>query len=428
MLKNVRLIDFKSFVDESIELAPLTFLVGANASGKSNFLDALRFLQGLPFDLSLAEVLNGEEDTDYDAWPGIRGRAAETTRVGQSSFTIESTWDVAYRDEGQSVLVHDQDSGPEPVAVAHRITCRTHPQVRLEAERLAVARDAPEELFAIGPAENGRIEVPWGPVSWPGREQATEGYTRMMLPANQSVLWPILGSINPGSPLVPARTVQYAGALFHAFAHVQFLAMEPAQMRGYGTVGAPLGSGGKNLSGVLAELCSDEARKQSLVDWLAELCAPELTDIEIIRVEPLGDVMAMLVEKGGRRISARSLSDGTLYFLGTLIALHTAAPGSVLLIEEIAAGLHPARIRLLIEALQSAHRERGIQVIATTHSPAVLQWLDEETLGNTVLFARVPEQEGTVARRLRDLPRFYEVVRSAGIEEMFNTSWLEMAL
>jgi AAA domain, putative AbiEii toxin, Type IV TA system len=308
------------------------------------------------------------------------------------------------------------------------MACRTQPHVGLEAERLAVAGETPEELFATGPAENGQIEVPWSPVPWAGRAPAQAGPTRMMLPADRSMLWSILGSINPGSPQVPARTVPYALALSHAFEDIHFLAIEPAQMRGYGRTRAPLGSGGKNLSGVLADLCSDEDRKQGLVEWLAELCAPELTDIEIIRVEPLGDVMAMLVEKGGRRISARSLSDGTLYFLGMLLALHTAEPRSVLLIEEIATGLHPARIRLLIESLQAAHRERGIQVIATTHAPAVLQWLDEETLGNTVLFARVPERAGTVARRLRDLPGFYDVVRTAGIEEMFTTRWLEMAL
>jgi predicted ATPase len=420
MLKNVRLMDFKSFVDERIELAPLTFLVGANASGKSNFLDALQFLHALDFDLSLAEVLNGEESTDYDAWPGIRGRAAEAARIGQSSFSIESTWEVSLED-------FSPDWDPERMAVAHRVTCSTHPQVRLEAERLSAAGNTPEELLATGPVENGRIEVPWNPVAWPGRQPAPEGPARMTLPADRSVLahgW----SGNPGAPQVPHRTLEYSAALFLAFSRIQVLAIEPAQMRGYGKAGAPLGSQGKNLSGVLADLCDDEARKQSLVDWLAALCAPELTDIEIIRVEPLGDVMAMLVEKGGRRISARSLSDGTLYFLGTLLALRTAAPGSVLLIEEIAAGLHPARIRLLLEALQAAHRDRGVQVIATTHAPAVLQWLDEETLGNTVLFARIPEREGTVARRLRDLPRFYEIVHTAGIEEMFTTSWLEMAL
>ena len=41
MLRRLRLVDFKSFADEAVELAPLTLLVGANASGKSNCLDAL---------------------------------------------------------------------------------------------------------------------------------------------------------------------------------------------------------------------------------------------------------------------------------------------------------------------------------------------------------------------------------------------------
>ncbi|HEX5718080.1 MAG TPA: AAA family ATPase [Thermoanaerobaculia bacterium] len=77
MLKRIRLTDFKSFVDEEVELAPLTLLVGANASGKSNLLDAIRFLHGISSDLTIAEVLNGEERSRPDAWLGIRGRAQD---------------------------------------------------------------------------------------------------------------------------------------------------------------------------------------------------------------------------------------------------------------------------------------------------------------------------------------------------------------
>jgi predicted ATPase len=136
----------------------------------------------------------------------------------------------------------------------------------------------------------------------------------------------------------------------------------------------------------------------------------------------------MFVEKGGKRISARSVSDGTLHFLGTLLALRAAKSGSIILIEEIEAGLHPTRIRLLVEYLEAVTRERQIQVIATTHSPVVLQWLSDESLRNAIVFGRTPEHEGTIMRRLGDLPHFNEVVERAGIEEMFTTGWLEMAL
>jgi predicted ATPase len=164
------------------------------------------------------------------------------------------------------------------------------------------------------------------------------------------------------------------------------------------------------------------------VSWLREICAPDLEDIDFAEVPELGDVMAIFIEKGGARISARSISDGTLRFLGTLLALRTAQRGEVVLIEEIEEGLHPTRIHLLVEFLEAVVREREIQVIATTHSPVVLQWLSPEALRDVVVFGRVPDHEGTLMRRLGDLSHFDEVIRRKGIEELFTTGWLEMAL
>jgi hypothetical protein len=339
MLKKIRLKDFKSFADEEVELAPLTLLVGANASGKSNFLDALRFLQGIFLGLPARDVLDGEESSRPDAWPGLRGRAQEAARLGTSAFTINSLWQQA-------------PSTPEAERW-HRISCGTDPVSILPEEMCAGKSPEPEILS---------------------------------------------------------------------------LKIDPDQMRGYGHRKAPLGEGGKNVSGVLADLLADPEEKRIFVEWLTELCAPELEDIDFVEVKELGDVMAIFVEKEGRRISSRSISDGTLRFLGTLLALRTAEVGSVVLIEEIEAGLHPTRIRLLVQYLEAVTQARGIQVIATTHSPVVLQWLSDESLRDVIVFGRVPEHEGTLMRRLGSLPHFDHAVARAGIEELFTTGWLEMAL
>ncbi len=339
MLRKIRLTDFKSFLDEEVALAPLTLLVGANASGKSNFLDAIRFLHGLSRNLTLAEVLNGEESTGSDRWPGIRGRAEEAARVGTDSFSIESTW-----------LAPDAGA-PSRREIRHRLLCRPRPG----------------EIVC----EEKRAEV---------------------------------------------------------FSAIRFLEIQPGRMRDYGRRGAPLGNEGKNLSGTLATLCRDPETRRSLVSWLREVCAPELEDIDFAEVQELGDVMAIFVEKGGARISARSISDGTLRFLGTLLALRTAQPGEVILIEEVEEGLHPTRIHILVEFLESVVREREIQVIATTHSPVVLQWLSPQALRDVIVFGRVPDRAGTLMQRLGDLPHVEEVIQRKGIEELFTTGWLEMAL
>lgn len=341
MLKRIRLIDFKSFVDEQVELAPLTVLVGANASGKSNFLDALWLLRGLGRGLPLEVVLDGEEPAggNGDRWPGVRGGAAEASRAGTSAFEIKTEW----------------TDPREPIETTHRIRCQTAPR----PERL-------EETNALV-GEN--------------------------------------------------------------FKSIQLLGPRPERMRGYGQLKRRhLGSEGANFSGALYHLCKDPDERRNLVDWLAELLAPEIVDVDFIKVEELGDVMAVFVEKDGTRVSARSLSDGTLRFLGLLLTLRTAEPGSVLLVEEIDSGLHPARIRVLVELLQTIIEERRLQIIATTHAPTVLEALDENTLADSIVFGRTPEHTGTLMRRLGDLPHFREALERKGIAELFTTGWLEMAL
>jgi len=44
VIRRVVLRNYKSIAACDVQLAPLTFLVGANGSGKSNFLDAMRFV------------------------------------------------------------------------------------------------------------------------------------------------------------------------------------------------------------------------------------------------------------------------------------------------------------------------------------------------------------------------------------------------
>ncbi len=43
----IRLKNWRNFVEVDVEVANRVFLVGANATGKSNFLDAIRFLRDI---------------------------------------------------------------------------------------------------------------------------------------------------------------------------------------------------------------------------------------------------------------------------------------------------------------------------------------------------------------------------------------------
>lgn len=407
MLQSIHLKDFKSFADEEVALAPLTVLVGANASGKSNLLDAIRFVQGVGLDFTVIETLQGRWEAGREVWKGLRGGLAEAVRHGQPSARITTTWRLDER------------------SWRHEVGFTSQPKPRLLTESFRSPELDKGEFVALYqealPSEHTELPVP------EGAEQFRHVVNRFV---DQSFLRRLSYS-SPDSPFsvrFSAPGIQAAGEVLSILSQSLFLTLSTEHMRTYSPKRTGLlGAQGEFLSSTLWALCQDTGTRQEWVDWLSELLSPELTGIDFIETE-LGDVMLALIEADGTRTSARSLSDGTLRFLGTLVALRTAPPGSFVLMEEPETGLHPQRIHLLVEYLEAVTKERGIQVIATTHSPQFLQALSPQGLRDTVLCARVPDRSGTVLRRLGDLPHFDEVSTRSSIDHLFTTGWLERAL
>ncbi|MHC5833239.1 MAG: AAA family ATPase, partial [Nostoc sp.] len=87
-------------------------------------------------------------------------------------------------------------------------------------------------------------------------------------------------------------------------------------------------------------------------------------------------------------IDARTMSDGTLHFIAILTALLTRPEASQLVIEEIDNGLHPSRAELLVRILREIGTERKIDILLTTHNPALLDALGPEIVPFVVVAHR----------------------------------------
>lgn len=405
MLSDINLRDFKSFEDQQVSLGPLTLLVGPNAAGKSNLLDAILFLHGMARDLPLNDVLRGRTEGGRQVWPGIRGGSGEVVRKGAREMCLSTSWQC-----NGEILTHGIRcvAGDHPLVVYESLTSNAVSSYLFDSDAAALGGraglDGSNLRVAVKRQGKGRSEV-------------------QVHAASRS----ILGQLAAG-PGVAKIALERRDWLVASMRAAFFLDITPAQMRDYTPKGADfIGLSGERLSAVAWEICQNADVKADLVDWLAELCAPELIDIDFSTTD-LGDVMLVLVEKGGRRIPARSLSDGTLRFLGELIALKTAPAGSLLLMEEIENGLHPTRAHLLVEAMEAATTKGGVQVIATSHSPVVLNALSPDVLRQAILIARPPDSAGTLMRRLGELPGFDEVAERRGVDRLIASGWLERAL
>ena len=82
MIDRIVIENFKSLRRVALSLGRVNLFIGANASGKSNFLDALRVLQGIGNGFTVSEILDGKpKGATSEVWAGIRGGSARTCFV-----------------------------------------------------------------------------------------------------------------------------------------------------------------------------------------------------------------------------------------------------------------------------------------------------------------------------------------------------------
>jgi hypothetical protein len=218
---------------------------GRTRRGKSNVLDALRFLHGTHYDLRLAEVLDGEEGRAPDAWRGIRGGAREAARFGTESFAIHSKWEAAF----EGVYGEDVDV----VAGWHEIRCEVKPSVRLLDEGLVDLEG--NEVFRVRRAPSGKLEVVTGPK--PKRSTDLDnGKSVLHWKEEDSPFMPFLSGIN--IDVWPAVSMS----------RIHFIDIQPERMRELSHSGPPLRDDGANLSAVLHALTRNPEARKTFIEWV----------------------------------------------------------------------------------------------------------------------------------------------------------------
>jgi len=211
----------------------------------------------------------------------------------------------------------------------------------------------------------------------------------------------------------------------HELKNFGFLDLSPPQM---GIPSQPgqttLGDRGENLSSVLAAVCADASRKEILLEWVRKLSPMDVDDL-LFDQDAAGRILLRLVEKDGRSVSALSASDGTLRFLAILAALFGPEPASFYFIEELENAIHPTRLSLLVDLIEHQTKRRGIQIVATSHSPQLLQFLSEESLKNTSLVYRLPNHPDARIKPILEIPNARRVIKEQPVWVLHASSWFE---
>lgn len=368
-IKQLKLKNFLSYGSEetTIDLEPLNVIIGPNASGKSNLLEALSLFKALPNDLGVPIRQGG--GVDEWLWKG-----AESTPTAELEAVVN------YPD------------GVMPLRYKLQFTMTGQ---RLELTDEAVENEHPinanqQDVYFFYRYLQGRpvLNVRSVPEEKPGTDvgRNERRLRREDLKPDQSVL-----SQRKDPDQYPELT----------FLGTQFSEINLYREWNLGRYTAPrmpqktdlpgdfLLEDGSNLGLVINNL-QNVLGSQVLVDQLNVF----YEDVEEISTRILGGTVQLFLRERGLRqpIPATRLSDGTLRYLCLLTILCHPNPPPLVCIEEPELGLHPDILPTVAKLLIAASQKT--QLIVTTHSETLVSELSEmpeavmvceRTLGGTRL-------------------------------------------
>lgn len=409
MLEHIVIENFKSLKKVDLRLGAMNLFIGTNASGKSNFFDALRLLQGIGNGFTISEILDGKpKGPTSEVWEAIRGGSANACFAGAGPAAAE-------------VCINVSGHLPGKTRRAWDYLVAFSPEVgKVTRERLRVGGDVYDSEPA-SPTSAGDLVLK---VRY---FQGGKGNQRRLpFESHRPVLTQMARRNGDGG--IKKAHADAAAEVARLLANVQRLDPSPQVLRSYSQAHqiGRMGERGENFAALIRTIGKDAQAKDAYLSWLKQLRPTELDDVGTL-AGAVGEPMFMLVE-GGRTYPAPVLSDGTLRFAAIAAAFFQPDMPGVMTIEEIENGIHANRVRLLVELLRSQAALGSTQIMATTHSPIVLAWLQPAEYATTFFCKRDEETGESRICPLPEVPHFLEVVQKQPISDLFAEGWLEAAL
>ena len=427
-IRHIRVKNFKSYRDLDVRLGPLNVLIGANASGKSNFVEVLRFLrdiavQGLEDAISLQggaqHLLSAQAQED-----GVRRLTFSISADTVHKFYISKQNDET--DEFEAFGVHTRNVsyrfqlsfyGEEQSEIIEDIVSLKCDFVQLnrdEEGELEPSEELGEGTIALRADQSGTpkcdLQLPSG-VEFkesdilPPDEIASEEDTPPTLLLEKHFLH---------IPLFfhPSRVFWDREIAIHNFNSP--LAKKPVEVRGR----ANLEEDGSNLALVLRRILKDEESRQQFLRLYRDLMH-FVTEVDVEEHD-----RSLILRFGESYVHdlmfpATLVSDGTIDAAALVVALYFQ-DRAVVVIEEPEKNLHPYLIARLAAMLEDVSEHK--QIVVTTHSPELVKHAARE---NILLVSRDNDGNSTITKPAENelLQAFLQ--NDLGIEDLYVKNLLE---
>lgn len=422
MLTRIEIDGFKTFEGFALDLGSVQVILGSNGSGKSNLFDAIRLLA----NLAGSDIRSAFKDLRGEPFELFRLQA-DGSRSKQMTFAVELLLAPSVRDAwGETVQISHS-------RVRYEVEIELHQDVQ-GLERLVVVQEAAlplkreNDLWLQGRDISPQFQkafLKYGQSKpWLTTTQ-TEGKHHFQIMPDGEARGRIIKASNAETTVLSSITsVEYPHlyAIRESMRSWHFLQLDPSKLRNPSSTTAPLElePDGANLATVLARIQAETKTqsqpKGSIADIAAALTSliPGVFDLDVVLNEKNKEYLVEIYYRSGIPFSSRVVSDGTLRVLALLTLLYDPKHHGLVCFEEPENGVHPGRLKTLIEKLRSCvtditseeidETEPLSQMLLNSHSPVVLSGLEEGEGMFADLVSVVKPNQHIVNRKTRIRP------------------------
>ena len=401
--------NFKSYKEATLPLAPLTLLIGANASGKSNAIEAFRFLSWVAGGERLSTLKNRVNDSDKI----IRGNVSDLPFRETEQFVLSFSANSSNYESIFNIRFNEIYFGFEIIETENENFIFTFDDVADDG--IYVSQESLSNNFAID--ENKTIF-----------SIKNSDYSDVFNLSKELLSFFLKEDSSPCKIKKIYNDINFLKSLI---LNAYFFDFVPSQMRYESLSEKDLRSNGQNLAGVLHYLCEKDGyasdNKTKLLNLIKSLPEQNIIDIKFY-VDHRERVEFALIENFAntpKEFPMDLLSDGTLKVLAIATALLSVSTGSTLVIEEIDNSIHPSRAHDILSLMRQYAEERGLKLLLSTHNPALMNAVPDEALADVIFCYRDPQQGDSRLVRLGDLDDYVGLVVQGSLGDLVTRGIVE---
>lgn len=346
MIEKISINNYKSINSLSdFELKPVNVLIGANNSGKSNFLDVFAFLRDTLHDNNQIDS-QGNKEVGWQSALQKRGKVENLGFKKATSFNIS-----CFTEKLRYYLRIDQN----PSTLSDQIG----------DEQFTSIFNLGQKYFSLS---DGNITI-----------YDDAGNHLKTSPLKQST------ALGEFLKLMKTFNRQNRGDK-HAFEFVQELSKVRIYDRIHTEIWSPirtskapmgetiLDEDGGNLAGVLQQLSEDYPGFRDELESLLKILFDDFVRISFHH--SYGRILIRWENADGQVTNTLQLSDGTLKFLCIIAILKNPKPPALIGIDEVDANLHPKMQEIVANMIDEASKRT--QIVVTTHNPDFVSMFSPE--------------------------------------------------